>query len=52
MTEDERALLIKTAQALGSLSHILATGADPRELEAFGRQVDQVLRPLVLKLTG
>lgn len=52
MNDDERALLIKTAQALGSMSQILATGADPRELEALSRQIDHLIRPLVERLTG
>jgi len=52
MTDDERALLIKTAQALGSMSQLLASGhAGVNEFQALSKQINELIRPLVERLT-
>lgn len=50
MTNDERALLIKTAQALGSMSQLLASGAGLHEFGELFTKVEQGIRPLVERL--
>lgn len=52
MTEDERALLIKTAQALGSLSKLLSDGCGLYEFGVLAQQIDRSIAPLVRKLTS
>lgn len=51
MTEDERQLLIKTAQALGSLSQLLAAGCGLHEFGELFQKINQGIRPLVEKLS-
>jgi hypothetical protein len=52
MTPDERELLIKTAQALGSMSQLLASGCGPHEFGELFAKINQGIAPLVQKLTG
>lgn len=50
MTEDERALLLKTAQALGSMSQLLASGCGIHEFGELFAKIQEGIAPLVLKL--
>ena len=50
MTEEERQLLIKVAQALGSMSQLLASGCGLHEFGELFQKIEQGIRPLVMKL--
>jgi hypothetical protein len=52
VTNDERALLIKTAQALGSISHLLASGCGLHEFGELFAKINQDIAPLVDRLSG
>jgi hypothetical protein len=52
MSPDERELLIKTAQALGSMSQLLASGAGLHEFGELFAKINQGIAPLVERLTG
>jgi hypothetical protein len=50
MTEDERQLLLKVAQALGSMSRLLASGCGLHEFGELFQMVHQEIKPLVERL--
>ena len=52
MTDDERALLIKTAQALGSLTQLCASGAGMHDFNDLLGRINRSIAPLVDKLSG
>ena len=50
MTPEERELLIKTAQALGAMSQLLASGCGLHEFGELLAKINQGIGPLVERL--